>query len=319
MISFSEHPCVIKVNMREIHFYKYSSLFDLKNKTGLSVSIFKRNLMIQCIPDFCVGAIGETRCSNGSSAIGFKRSLSPLFTTFYRFEMNILSSEIILIANNFKTMAQKTVELLDALMAQYRQRKHPLDYQNLYQLVVMVLLSAQDSDKHINQLAPDFFKAYPSMSHLALAQPEDLHRHLSSVRNFGNKCEWLVKLAKLVGDDAQIPQDMATLTRLPGIGRKSANVILRESGKPAEGIIVDLHVVRVAPRIGIVTGTQPEKIEKQLMRLVSHEKWGEVGMAISFLGREICRPTNPKCEICVMNAVCRYLHGSAEEEGTTLF
>lgn len=216
-------------------------------------------------------------------------------------------------------MASNINELLDALMAQYRQRKHPLDYQNLYQLVVMVVLSAQDSDRHINQLAPAFFAAYPSMEHLALAQPEELHRYLSSVRNFGNKCEWLVKMAKMVGVDSQIPQDMATLTRLPGIGRKSANVILRESGKPAEGIIVDLHVVRVAPRIGIATGTQPEKIEKQLMNLVPRPQWGEVGMAISFLGREVCRPTNPKCNECVMNSACHFLHGAPVAEDSTLF
>ncbi|MFZ4455750.1 MAG: endonuclease III domain-containing protein [Bacteroidales bacterium] len=216
-------------------------------------------------------------------------------------------------------MAQKTVELLDALMAHYRQRKHPLDYQNLYQLVVMVVLSAQDSDKHINQLAPAFFEAYPSMEHLALAQPEDLHRRLSSVRNFGNKCEWLVKLANLVGKDDQIPQSMAELTKLPGIGRKSANVILRESGKPAEGIIVDLHVVRVAPRIDIAIGIQPEKIEKQLMRLVPQQSWGEAGMAISFLGREICRPTNPKCDICVMNSICHFHLGISESDQVSLF
>ncbi len=216
-------------------------------------------------------------------------------------------------------MIHQTSDLLNALIAQYRQRKHPLDYQNLYQLVVMVVLSAQDSDKHINQLAPKFFEMYPSMGHLALAQAEDLHQHLNSVRNFGNKCEWLVKMARLIGNDSQIPQDMATLTKLPGIGRKSANVILRESGKPAEGIIVDLHVVRVAPRIGIANGIQPEKIEKQLMRLVPQEKWGEVGMAISFLGREICRPTNPKCEICVMNSICHFHNGITEDENLSLF
>ena len=216
-------------------------------------------------------------------------------------------------------MSYKTSELLKELITQYQKRKHPLDYQNLYQLVVMVVLSAQDSDKHINQLAPNFFEMYPSIEHLALAQPEDLHQQLGSVRNFGNKCEWLVKLSKLIGDDSQIPLEMATLTKLPGIGRKSANVILRESGKPAEGIIVDLHVVRVAPRIGIATGIQPEKIEKQLMRLVPQEKWGEIGMAISFLGREICRPTNPKCEICVMNSICHFHNGITEDENLSLF
>ena len=97
------------------------------------------------------------------------------------------------------------------------------------------------------------------------------------------------------------------LTELPGIGRKSANVILRESGAPPEGVIVDLHVVRVASRLGIATGADPKKIEKQIMDQLPQKEWN-AGMAISFLGREICRP-QPKCEICLMNTVCEYYNG----------
>ena len=197
-------------------------------------------------------------------------------------------------------------ELLEPLLKQYKNKKHPLDYQNKYQLVVMVILSAQDSDKHINQLAPAFFEAYPSINQLAKATPEDLHRYINSVRNFGNKSGWLVKLAQTIGDDSKIPSNLTDLTKLSGIGRKSANVIIRETGGKAEGIIVDLHVVRVAPRLGIASGADPVKIEKQLMEQIPQEKWNEVGMAISFLGREICRPTNPKCTECVMNVVCNY-------------
>jgi len=197
-------------------------------------------------------------------------------------------------------------EHLEPLLKQYKNKKHPLDYQNKYQLVVMVILSAQDSDKHINQLAPAFFEAYPSVNQLAKATPEDLHRYINSVRNFGNKSGWLVKLAQTIGDDSKIPSNLADLTKLSGIGRKSANVIIRETGGKAEGIIVDLHVVRVAPRLGIASGADPVKIEKQLMDQIPQEKWNEVGMAISFLGREICRPTNPKCTECVMNVVCNY-------------
>jgi len=99
---------------------------------------------------------------------------------------------------------------------------------------------------------------------------------------------------------------MEELTALPGIGRKSANVIMRESDIPAEGVIVDLHVVRVAPRLGIASGTDPKKIEKQIMDEIPSNDWGEIGMAMSFLGREICRPTNPKCLECPMNTVCEY-------------
>ena len=210
-------------------------------------------------------------------------------------------------------MKTKMTDSLDELMTLYHNRKHPLDYKNRYQLVVMVILSAQDSDKHINELAPSFFEVFPSLSSISLAVPEDLHRYFSTVRNFGHKCEWLVKLAQAVGEDDNIPTTMAELTKLPGIGRKSANVIIRESGGVAEGIIVDLHVLRVAPRIGIAIGTQTEKIEKQLMAALPGEKWNDIGMAISFLGREICRPTNPKCEICVMNKVCKHYNGFTDE------
>ena len=217
-------------------------------------------------------------------------------------------------------MTNDRTPYLEALMNQYAKRKHPLDYKSRYQLMVMVILSAQDSDKHINELAPVVFDAYPSMNALAQATAEDLHQLISSVRNFGNKAAWLVKLSQIVGDDDNIPTTMAELTKLPGIGRKSANVIMRESGVAAEGVIVDLHVVRVAPRIGIATGTQPEKIEKQIMAIVSKEKWGEIGMAVSFLGREICRPTNPKCDQCVVSEVCNYHNGISESaESPKLF
>lgn len=200
------------------------------------------------------------------------------------------------------------MEYLEPLFKLYGKRKHPLEYQNRYQLVVMVILSARDSDKHINALAPKLFDAYPNISSLARATPEDLHQYIGSVTNFGNKSTWLVKLAQVIGEDSKIPNTLEELTKLSGLGRKSANVIIRESNGSAEGIVVDLHVLRVAPRISIATGTNPEKIEKQLMEVIPQERWNEAGMAFSFLGREICRPTNPKCEICVMKVACKYYH-----------
>lgn len=203
-------------------------------------------------------------------------------------------------------MEKHWVESIAPLIRQYGKRKHPLDYANRYQLVVMVILSAQDSDKHINEVAKDFFKSYPTMADLAKASLEDIQRLIGSVRNFGNKSNWLYKLAGTVGDDSKIPTTMAELTKLPGIGRKSANVIIRESGDVAEGIIVDLHVLRVASRLGVAVGTKPEKVEKQLMEVFPASMWNEVGMSLSFLGRETCRPTNPKCPTCVMKAVCDY-------------
>jgi endonuclease III len=195
---------------------------------------------------------------------------------------------------------------LKPLLEKYKGKPHPLEFKNLYQLVVMVILSAQDSDKHINQLAPGFFKEFPDMKALAKANEESLFKLIGKVRNFGNKTKWLLQLAQTVKEDKNIPLTMEELTALPGIGRKSANVIMRGAGVKAEGVIVDLHVVRVAPRLGIATGTDPKKIEKQIMEVIPEKDWGEIGMAISFLGRETCRPTDPKHEECVVKNDCAY-------------
>lgn len=198
-------------------------------------------------------------------------------------------------------------EAIKPLLKKYKEKKHPLDYKNNYQLLVGVILSAQDSDKHINQLSPELFKAFPNMEALSHATSETLFPFIGKVRNFANKTKWLIALAQKVKKDSNIPLKLDELTTLSGIGRKSANVILREAGAPPEGVIVDLHVVRVAPRLGIASGTDPKKIEKQIMETLPQKEW-DAGMAMSFLGREICRPT-PKCEECLMNTVCEYYNG----------
>lgn len=198
---------------------------------------------------------------------------------------------------------------IQPLLKKYRSTKHPLDYKSAYQLLVMVVLSAQDSDRHINQIAPAFFKSFPGMPALSKATEAAIAEQISDVRNFGNKAKWLSEIARTLKKDTAIPMNLDALTGLKGIGRKSANVILRESGMPAEGVIVDLHVVRVAPRLGIASGTDPKKIEQQIMEALPQKDW-DAGMAMSFLGREICRPTNPKCEICLMNTACKFYNSN---------
>lgn len=198
-------------------------------------------------------------------------------------------------------------EAIKPLLKKYKGEKHPLEYKNNYQLLVGVILSAQDSDKHINQISPELFKAFPNMEALSRATPETLYPYIGKVRSFSNKTKWLIALAQTVKKDSNIPLTIDGLTALSGIGRKSANVIMREAGVPPEGIVVDLHVVRVAPRLGIASGSDPKKIEKQIMEILPKKEW-DAGMAMSFLGREICRPT-PKCEECLMNTVCEYYNG----------
>ena len=163
-------------------------------------------------------------------------------------------------------------EAIKPLLKKYQKNKHPLDYHNIYQLVIMVLLSAQDSDRHINELAPKIFAAFPDMKALSGATSDLLYPYIGKVRNFANKTKWLMEMAQKIKDDHNIPLSLDELTALPGIGRKSANVILREAGKNPEGVIVDLHVVRVAPRLGIASGADPKKIEKQIMEILPQKE-----------------------------------------------
>lgn len=203
---------------------------------------------------------------------------------------------------------------MQPLIDKYKGQQHPLEYKNKYQLLVMVVLSAQDSDRNINKLAPELFNAFPDMKALSGANAESLYPYVQKIRNFRNKTKWLLEISSQIKDNKKIPKTLEELTSLPGIGRKSANVIMREAGIKAEGIIVDLHVVRVAPRLGIATGTDPKKIEKQMMELLPADQWGEAGMAISFLGREICRPSNPKCGECLMKKVCNHYRTVINEQ-----
>jgi len=196
---------------------------------------------------------------------------------------------------------------LDPLIKKYKDKKHPLAYENIYQLLIMVILSAQDSDANINKVTVSFFKKYPNITSLSEASVEEINSYISSVRNYQNKAKWILETATVLKYDENIPTNLNNLITLKGIGRKSANVILRESKQKAEGIIVDLHVIRVSPRIGLTPEyTDGNKIEKLLMQQLPYEIWSQIGMSLSFLGREICRPTNPKCQICPINIHCDY-------------
>ena len=195
---------------------------------------------------------------------------------------------------------------LKPILKKYKGKKHPLEYQSTYQLLVMVILSAQDSDANINNIAPSLFEKYPTLKSISKTDLETFLPYVAKVRNHSTKAQWILDIAKTIKEDKNIPLTMSGLTALKGVGRKSANVILRETNKPAEGIITDLHVIRVAPRIGIVKENKDgNKIEKDLMQTLPKNIWSEIGMAISFLGREICRP-KPKCPECILKDIWLY-------------
>ncbi|MFZ4620016.1 MAG: endonuclease III domain-containing protein [Bacteroidota bacterium] len=207
-------------------------------------------------------------------------------------------------------MAKKTIDwntALKPLFKKYKGKKHPLAFENPYQLMVMIVMSARASDAMVNALAPAFFKKYPSFKHLAKAKPQELYP-IMKVPGFRNKAEWIIGMAKTVNELGTIPESMVELTSMKGFGRKSANVFMSQTGLTAEGVIVDLHTLRVAPRLGIAEGDDPKKVELQLMEKVEKKNWHLLGMSLTYLGRETCRPTDPKCHECVMSSYCDFFN-----------
>jgi endonuclease-3 len=196
-------------------------------------------------------------------------------------------------------------DVLRPLFKRYKGRKHPLEFENDYQLMVMIVLSARASDAMVNTLAPALFKKYPTFKHLAKAEPEELYP-LLKIPGFRNKSQWIIGMARTSTTLGVIPQTMEELTSMKGFGRKSANVFMSQTGLKAEGVIVDLHTLRVAPRLGIAEGDDPKKLELQLMGKVDRKNWHLLGMSLTYLGRETCRPTDPKCHECLLSAICQY-------------
>lgn len=195
--------------------------------------------------------------------------------------------------------------LLESLLFSYKGKRHPLHNKNSYQLIVMVILAAQDSDENVNRLAIPFFEKYPDWFSLMSITAADLYPLLDSIANFKNKANWIIDLAKEF-HNKNLPTTLSGFTRYRGIGRKSAHVILKELGYNPNGIMVDLHVLRVAPRLGIVPDFKDaDKMEQQLLSKLDSSIWLEIGMAISFHGRLICRPI-PNCMSCQINKICDY-------------
>ena len=198
-------------------------------------------------------------------------------------------------------------EILSPLVIKYKGKRHPLEYNTLFELIIAVLLSVQDSDEHINKIMPKFLARYPNIGEIKKANIEEIQAIISDVINSKNKAKWIYSIGQTVDSELNIPLNLKELIKLKGIGRKSANVILKIMKKPAEGIICDLHVIRVSSRIGLVKESKDgNKIEMELMQKFNYKTWNDIGMTLSFLGREICRPTNPKCSNCIINSNCNF-------------
>lgn len=189
-----------------------------------------------------------------------------------------------------------------------------LEYQNPFHLIVAVILSAQCTDKRVNQITPELLKQYPTPKIMAAAEPSDIFEYIKSCSYPNNKSKHLVGMARKLMElfDGQIPDDVDDLQKLPGVGRKTANVIASVIyHKPA--MAVDTHVFRVAARIGLTTNAKtPLAAEIQLVKYIPEELVAKAHHWLILHGRYVCLARKPKCEICGLTTVCKYFKKESE-------
>lgn len=196
-------------------------------------------------------------------------------------------------------------EILDKLELQYPDADCALDHGSVFQLLVSVVLSAQTTDKSVNIVTKPLFEAYPDARSLAQADPEEVQQMIRRIGMYKTKSRNILALAKQLVEqyDGQVPEDYDALIQLPGVGRKTANVVLAV-GFGHQRIAVDTHVFRVSNRIGLVEEKDVLKTELALMKTLPEERWSRSHHSLIFLGRYCCHARKPDCENCVIGYIC---------------
>jgi len=208
----------------------------------------------------------------------------------------------------FRPTPAFAARILDTLEQAHPEARCALHYRNAFELSVATILSAQCTDERVNMVTPRLFERYPDAPSLAQAASAELEEIIRSTGFFRAKSRSLIGFAKGLVEThgGEVPRTMAELVPLPGIGRKTANVVLGHAYDVNEGVAVDTHVRRVANRLGLVKVDEPEKIEKELMALVPRERWTRTTDLLIFHGRKICDARRPACGVCPLFPVCRW-------------
>ncbi len=201
---------------------------------------------------------------------------------------------------------ERTAEIIARLHAEYPDAKCSLDHRNPYELLAATILSAQCTDERVNQVTPALFARYPEPADLANARTEELEDLIRSTGFFRNKTKSLLGMANAVVDrhDGEVPSEMDALVALPGVGRKTANVVIGNAFGRNDGVVVDTHVTRLSKRLGLTRQSDPEKIEKDLMKIVAREEWTDLAHLFIYHGRAVCRAPTPRCEECTLVDLC---------------
>ena len=208
-----------------------------------------------------------------------------------------------------KTAAERSARLrkiLEILNQMYPGVQIPLHHRSPWELLVATILSAQCTDKRVNEVTPGLFQKYPTIDDMAHASQAELAQDIRSTGFFNNKAKSLIGAAQKIRSDfgGQVPKTMQELLTVPGAARKTANVVLGGAWGVTEGIVVDTHVQRVSGRLDLTKNTQPVKIEQDLMKIIPREKWFVFPLQLIYHGRALCIARKPKCSGCELNPLC---------------
>jgi len=205
-----------------------------------------------------------------------------------------------------KARKERAAEVFDLLSEEYPDAHCELDFVDPFQLAVATILSAQTTDERVNMVTPELFRRYPDAPALSDARREDVEEIIRSTGFFRNKAKNIIGFARGLVDEhsGDVPRTMAELSSLPGVGRKTANVILGNAFGVDEGVVVDTHVKRLAGRLAFTDEESPNKIERDLMELFPSERWTLLSHLLIWHGRRVCDARKPRCEDCAVSHLC---------------
>ncbi len=204
------------------------------------------------------------------------------------------------------TAPERVAQIMRDLDRLYPNVRCALGHTNAWQLLVATILSAQCTDQRVNQVTPQLFGKYPTVYAFARLEPEDLESDIHSTGFFRNKARSIVGAARKVVSEfaGRVPDTMEQILTLPGVARKTANVVLGTAFGKATGVVVDTHVHRIARRLDLTQQNSPEKIEQDLMKIIPKQKWIEFGHQIIWHGRKLCMARRPNCAECLLDNIC---------------
>jgi endonuclease-3 len=202
--------------------------------------------------------------------------------------------------------SQQVQEIIKRLRKAHPDAHCELDYETPVQLLVATILSAQCTDKRVNQVTPALFTQYPEVTDFAAADRSELEEAIHSTGFFRQKARFIQESTHAIVHEhgGQVPDNMPDLLKLTGVARKTANVVLGEIYGIADGITVDTHVKRLAKRLGLTEATDPKKVERELMGIIPQESWIEISHLLIFHGRRVCDARQPDCHRCTLSDIC---------------